>query len=90
MRTDMTKLIVAFRNFANAPKIHSKLAIKKIPIFLHRVQGVFDSNICPDTEVIKILVVFHTGAVPKLGHDRFPLHPFSLLTAHPNVQHCIV
>jgi hypothetical protein len=36
-QTDMTKLIVAFRNFANAPKIRSQTSVKKYfaNIFLH-------------------------------------------------------
>ena len=28
-RTDMTKLVVAFRNFANAPKTHSKRKLQR-------------------------------------------------------------
>jgi hypothetical protein len=71
-------------------KIQSELGTKKIPTLLHRDQGALDSNVCPDTGVIRVLVAFHTGTVPasKIGHDRFPLHLRSLFTAHPNVQHC--
>jgi hypothetical protein len=43
-RTDMTKLIVAFRNFANVPKIEPKNQVTKTKDAIHR--NIWDIRTC--------------------------------------------
>ena len=69
-RTDMTKLILAFRNFANAPKSHAlsdqfDIAVKKLQIIRKN-----------DDEELKVRLNVNTSHRPKNTSQHTALSPW--------------
>jgi len=65
-QTDMTKLIVAFRNFANAPKERNFLLFKRFSLQFARNKFYREARVCGAVSVMSVMFVV------RRVFDRYP------------------